>query len=93
MGFKKNYKALNPLNNGKSICNAIGSNLENSDYAKLRNYMINSVLKSIYSIVPICNLKHYRTEFGNSKRIPSDFLNIDSTKFSLSNSAFLFFSS
>ena len=88
---KKTYKALNPLDIGKSTCNAFGSNLENSYNAKLHNYVIISILKSINSTVPICNSKQYRTEFCNSKCIPSDFSDIDPTKISLSNSAFLYF--
>ena len=80
--IKKIYKTLNPLDNGKSICNAIGSNLENSIYAKIRNYMFISVLKSVNSTVSISNLKNNRTEFCNSICIPSDFSNIYSTKIS-----------
>ena len=86
---KKVYKTLNLLDNGKPISNAIGSILETSNYAKLRNYMIISVLKSVNSTVPICNLKHYRTKFCSSTCIPSDFSNIYSTKISLSISAFI----
>ena len=43
------------------------------------------------SSTAICNQNHYRTELCNSKCFPSDFSNIDSTKISLSNSAFIYF--
>ena len=85
--IKKIYKALKPTDNGEFICNAIGSSFEDSNYARLRSYVVTSVLKIINSTVSICNLKQYRTEQGNSKGIPSDFSSIDSTKFFLSTSA------
>ena len=80
--IKKINQAINPTDNGKMNCNAIGLILEISNYARLRNYVITSVHKLINSTLPICNLKLSRTELCNSKCIPSDFLNIDSTKIS-----------
>ena len=46
-------KSINPSEKQRITCSAIGSNLENSDYAKLRNYLIASVLKLIISTFPI----------------------------------------
>ena len=79
--IKKINKALNQTNYGKLICNAIGSNLENSNYARLSNYVITSVLKFINSTLSICNLKHNRSKPCNSKCISSDLSNIDFLKF------------
>ena len=79
------------MDNDNSLCNSIGAKSENSNYIRLRNHVIITALKFINSSIPICNQNHHRTEFCNSKCIPSDFSNIDSTKISLSNSAFLYF--
>ena len=46
-------KSINPSEKQKITCSAIGSNLENSDDAKLLNYLIASVLKLIISTFPI----------------------------------------
>ena len=88
---KKIIKALNPTHNGKLMCNVIGSILENYNCARLHNYAITSILKFINSTFTICNLNLQRTDVCNFNCIPSDFSNIDSTKMSLSNFAFLYF--
>ena len=78
---KKIYNALNPLDNENSLRNSINSISENSQYTKLRNHVIvNTALNFVNSSISICNQKRYRTEFCNSKRIPSDFSSTDSTK-------------
>ena len=87
---KKINNALNPLDSENPLCNSISSKSENSNYTRLRNHVINTALNFINSSIPICNQKHHRTELCNSKCIPSDFSNTDSTKFFLSNSAFIY---
>ena len=62
--FNKINKSINPSEKQRITCSAIGSNLENSDYAKLRNYLIASVLKLVNSTFPICSSYHNRTEFS-----------------------------
>ena len=42
--INKIYKAINPSENQRKTCSAIGSNLEISGDAKLLNYLIASVL-------------------------------------------------
>ena len=59
-------KSLNPSEKLRTTCSAIGFNLENSDYALLRNYLIAAVLKFINSSFPICSFNHKRTEFCTS---------------------------
>ena len=77
---KKIYKALNPLDNEKLLCNSIGAKSEKSNYTKLCNHVIITALKFNNSSNPICNQNHHRTEFFNSKCIRSDFSNLDTTK-------------
>ena len=43
--IKKINKSIIPLEKQRITCSAIGSNLENSDYALLRNYLIATVLE------------------------------------------------
>ena len=88
---KKIYNALNPLDNENSLRNSINSISENSQFTKLRNHVIITALNFVNSSISFCNQKPYRTEFCNSKCIPSDFSSTDSTKISLSNSAFIYF--
>ena len=76
--FIKINEAIYATDNRKMNFNSIGSNLENSSLARLRNYLIASVVRFINSTVPICNLKPNTTEFYNSKCIPSDFSSINS---------------
>ena len=64
---KKIYNALNPLDNENSLRNSISSISENSHYTKLRNHVIITALNFVNSSISICNQKHYRTEFCNSK--------------------------
>ena len=64
--FNKIHKSINPSEKQRITCSAIGSNLENSDYAKLRNYLIASVLNLVNSTFPICSSNHNRTEFCTS---------------------------
>ena len=89
--YKKIYNALSPLDNENPLRNSINSISENSQYTKLRNHVIITALNFVNSSISICNQKHYRTEFCNSKCIPSDFSSTDSTKILLSNSAFIYF--
>ena len=42
--INKINKSINPSEKQRITCSAIGSNLENSDYGKLRNYLIASVV-------------------------------------------------
>ena len=86
--MNKLNKSINPSEKQRITCSAIGSNLENSDYAKLRNYLIASVLKLINSTFPICSSKHNRTEFCTSNCIPTDYSNTNPIIFSISNSEF-----
>ena len=51
---EKIYKDLNPSDDNKSLCNNIGITPENSNYTKLRNYVIIIALKFINSSIPIC---------------------------------------
>ena len=53
--INKINKSLNPPEKLRTTCSAIGFNLENSDYALLRNYLIAAVLKLINSSFPICS--------------------------------------
>ena len=64
---KKIYNALNSLDNENSLRNSINSILENSQYTKLRNHEIITALNFVNSSISICNQKHYRTKFCNSK--------------------------
>ena len=84
--INKINKSINPSE--KQRITAIGSNLQNSDYAKLRNYLIASVLKLINSIFPICSSKHNRTKFCTSNCIPTDYSNTNPILISISNSVF-----
>ena len=68
-------KSINPSEKQRITCLAIGSNLENSECAKLRNYLIASVLKLYNSTFPICSYNHNRTEFCTSNCIPTDYSN------------------
>ena len=52
-------KSINPSEKERKTCSAVDSNLEISGYAKLRNYLIASVLKLINSTFPICSSNHY----------------------------------
>ena len=88
---KKIYNAFNPLDNENPLRNSINSISENSQYTKLRNHVIITALNFVNSSISFCNQKHYRTEFWNSKCIPSDFSRTDSTEIFLSNSAFIYF--
>ena len=81
-------KSINPSAKQRITCSAIGSNLENSDYAKLRNYLIASVLKLMNSTFPICSSNHNKTEICTSKCIPTDYSNTSPIIISISNSAF-----
>ena len=83
-------KSINPSEKQRITCSAIGSNLENSDYAKLHNYLIASVLKLINSTFPICSSNHNRTEFCTSNCIPTDYSNTNPIIISISNSAIFF---
>ena len=83
---------MNPTDHGKMICNAIDSNLEISNYARLHNYVFISVLRFFSSTVPIYDLKHCKTELCNSKFFPLDFSNIDFTKLSIKTCIFIFLS-
>ena len=87
----KIYKALNLSDKNKLLCNTIGLTTENSNYTKLRNYVIITALKFINSSIPSFNQKHHRTELCNSKCFPSDFSIIDTTKITISNPAFIYF--
>ena len=89
--IKKIFNALNPLDNENSLRNSFSSISENANYTKLRNHVIIAALNFVNSSISICNQKHYRTEFCNSKCILSDFSSTDSTKIFLSNSAFIYF--
>ena len=84
-------KSLNPSEKIRTTYSAIGFNLENSDYALLRNYLIAAVLKLINSSFPICSFNHKRTEFCTSNCIPTDYSNTNTLIISISNSAFLYF--
>ena len=86
--INKINKSINPSEKQRITCSAIGSNLQNSDYAKLRNYLIASVLKLINSIFPICSSKHNRTKFCTSNCIPTDYSNTNPILISISNSVF-----
>ena len=89
--INKINKSNNPSEKQRITCSAIGSNLENSDYTKLRNYLIASVLKLINSTFPICSSNHNRTEFCTSNCIPTDYSNTNAITTSISNSAFSHF--
>ena len=89
--FNKINKSIIPSENQRITCSAIGSNLENSDYAKLRNYLIASVLKLINLTFPICSFNHNRTEFCTSNCIPTDYSKTNSLIISISNSALFYF--
>ena len=84
-------KSINPSEKQKITCSAIGSNLENSDYAKLRKNLIASVLKLINSTFSICSSNHNRTEFCTSNCIPTDYSNTNPIIVFISNSAFFYF--
>ena len=86
--INKINKSINPSEKQRVTCSAIGSNLENSDYAKLRNYFIASVLNIIKSIFPICSSNHNRAEFCTSNCIPTDCSKTSPIIISISNSAF-----
>ena len=75
----------------RKTCSAIGSKVERSGYAKLRNYLIASILKLINSTFPICPSNHNRTEFCSSKSFPLDYSNTNSLVISSSNPAFFNF--
>ena len=62
VNIDKINKSINPSEKQKKTCSAIGSNLKNSDYAKLCNYLIASILILINSTFPICSLNHNRIE-------------------------------
>ena len=79
------------MDNENSLRNSINSISESSQYMKLRNHVIITAVNFVNSSISNCNQKHYRTEFCNSKCIPSDFSSTDSTKIFLSNSAFIYF--
>ena len=81
-------KSTNPSEKQRITCSAIGSNLENSDYAKLRKYLIASVLKLKNSTFPICSSNHNRAEFCTSNCIPTDYSNTNPIIISISNPAF-----
>ena len=85
--INKINNSINPSEKHRITCSAIGSNLENSDYAKLRNYLIAPVLKLINSSFPICSSNHKRTEFCTSHCIPTDYSNTNPIIDSISNSA------
>ena len=61
--INKINKSIIPSEKQRITCSAIGSNLENSNYALLRNYLKASLLKLINSTSPICSFNHKRTEF------------------------------
>ena len=84
-------KSINPSDNQRETSSVIGSNLENSDYARLRSYFLASVLRLINSTFPICSTNQNRTKFCTWKCIPSDYSNTSSSIISISNSAFLCF--
>ena len=86
--INKINKSVNPSEKQRITGSAIGSNLENSDYAKLRNYLIASGLKLINSTFPICSSKHNRTEFCTSNSFPTYYSNTNPIIISISNSAF-----
>ena len=88
---KKTNKSIIPSEKQRIACSAIGSNLENSDYAFLRNYLIGAVLKFISSTFPICSFNHKRTEFCTSNCISMDYFKTNTLIISISNSAFLYF--
>ena len=83
--------SINSSEKQKITCSAIGSNLENSDYGKLRNYLISLVLKLINSTIPICSSNHNRTKFCTSNCIPTDYSITNPIIISISNSAFFYF--
>ena len=89
--INKINKSFNPSKKLKSTCSAIGSNLENSNYALLRNYLIAAALKLINSTFPICSFNHKRTEFCTSNCIPTDYSKTNTLIISISNSAILYF--
>ena len=84
-------KSINPSEKQRTTCSAIGSNLENSDYAKLRNYLIASVLKLINLSFPIFSSNHNRTKVCTSNCFPTDYSNVNPITISISNSAFFYF--
>ena len=84
-------KSINPSEKQRITCSAIGSNLENSGYAKSRNYLIASVLKLKNSTIPICSSNHNRTELCTSNCIPTDYSNTSPIIISISNCAFFYF--
>ena len=90
MNIKIN-KSINPSEKQRKTCSAIGSNLEVSGYAKLRNYPIMSVLKLINSIFPIFSSNHNKTEFCTSNCIPTDYSNTNSLIISISKPAIFHF--
>ena len=89
--INKINKSINPSEKQRIICSAIGANLEISGYAKLRNYLIASVLKLINSTFPTCSSNHNRTEFCTSNCIPTDYSNTNPITFSISKSALFTF--
>ena len=84
--INKINKSIIPSEKQRITCSAIGSNLENSDYAILRNYLIASVPKLINSTFPICSFNHNRTEFCTSNCIPTDYSKTNPLFISISNS-------
>ena len=86
--INKINKSIIPSEKQRITCSAIGSNLENSNYALLRNYLIASVLKLINSTLPICSFNHKRTEFCTPNCIPTDYSRTNTLIISISNSAF-----
>ena len=76
--FDKINISINPSEKERKTCSAIGSNLEISGYAKLRNYLIASVLNLINSTFPICSSNLYKTEFCTSNCNPTVYFNTNS---------------
>ena len=84
-------KAIYPSDNRRQSFIAIGSILESSDYARLCNYILASILQLINSPFPTITSNFNRTEFGTLKCIPSDYSSINPLKFFISDSAFFYF--
>ena len=89
--INKINKSINPSEKQRITCSAIGSMARIPNYAKLRNYLIASVLKLINSTFPICSSNHNRTEFCTSNCIPTDYSNTNPIIISISNPAFFYF--
>ena len=89
--IKKINNSIIPSEKQRITCSAIGSDLENSDYAILRNYLIASVLKLINSTFPICSFNHNRTEFCTSNCIPTIYSKTNPLIISISNSGLFYF--